>query len=583
MSIALILAFASLVWAVAIMLCPAVPVHAAGGSQFSEQLKYNAVSVPSSWATEEIALAREAGLVTDSAARNYAGAITREQFCELLVRLYDKLVGGATASTTGSGAAGAGMVGADAAGAGAALVGGASPFADTDNPAVVRAHGLGLVSGVSTGVFDPNREITRQEICAMLVRCIDKAVQGADISSYKVSAFSDGEKIDAWARPFVYYAYDHKIMSGMSEGAVTIAPLDNVTCEQAIVLVYRAHLGKYAAGATAASGAEAGATATAGAVVRVAPFEFADGHADTITTAMERGESLFQNSRHIDLQRLGAYNAPVQVFAIWCADKYVADAYKYANSAIDFFEGELAAHSDIIELALSLDDIERNARNGKISAILALEGGEPLDGKLDNLDHFYNRGVRLITLTWNRENELGYGVGSTANADKGLKPFGVDCVKRMNELGMIIDVSHLNDAGFWDVDRLSAKPYMASHSNARSVTAHARNLSDAQIKALVNKGGIIGLNMYPGFLAEPGDIANIDSIKGHIERFITLGAGDNLGLGSDFDGISAPPVGIKDVSSLKTLEGTIADAFGNDVAAKIMSDNYYAFFKRFFG
>jgi len=308
-------------------------------------------------------------------------------------------------------------------------------------------------------------------------------------------------------------------------------------------------------------------------------FGFIDAHADTITKAMERGQGLFRNNLHVDFERLYAYGAPIQVFTVWCDDEYVNNAFEYANSAIDFFESELERHNDIIELALSLSDLERNARNNKISAILALEGGEPLMGLIENLDHFYNRGVRLITLTWNRSNELGYGVGSGSNA--GLTPFGVDCVRRMNELGIIIDVSHLNEAGFWDVDRLSTRPYIASHSNAYSVAQNSRNLSDRQITAIVNSGGMIGINLYPPFLSN-NRTASMNNIMRHINHFIGLGAGGNIGLGCDFDGIGSMPTGFSGVSSLGSLANAITDELGADVSESIMSGNFYEYFVRFF-
>ena len=506
-----------------------------------------AAVAPSFWAADEIALARGAGLITDSATRDFRAAITRVQFCELLIKLYENLE-----KYAGNPGFASGLNGTRSTGTGAV-------FKDTDDPAVIKAFELGLVNGVSADEFAPHQKITRQEICAMLVRCIDKAIPDADISYYKINSFTDNESIAGWAKPFVNYAYDHKIISGVAQG--TIAPLDNVTCEQAILLTYRASLGNYAD--------------------KSAPFAFVDGHADTITAAMGKEQSLYENNLHVDFSRLNKFDSPVQVFTIWCADRYVDNAYEYANSAIDFFEAELAAHSGIIEIALTFEDLERNAKNGKISAILALEGAEPLAGKLGNIDHFYNRGVRLITLTWNRENELGYGVGATAGAGKGLKPFGVECIKRMDELGIIIDVSHLNEAGFWDVDRLSSRPYMASHSNVYSVTRHDRNLKDDQIKAIIKKGGIIGLNLYPYFLEQSGN-ADISSIMKHIDSFIALGAEENLGLGCDFDGISALPKGLTDVSSLKTLEQEIASHFGKRISSRIMSDNYYEFFKRFF-
>jgi len=245
----------------------------------------------------------------------------------------------------------------------------------------------------------------------------------------------------------------------------------------------------------------------------------------------------------------------------------------------DFFESEVEKHSDIIEIAYDLDDIIRIAREGKISAILAIEGGEALMGKIENLDHFYERGVRILAPTWNRENELGYGqaTGST----RGLKPFGIEVIKRMDELGMIMDVSHLNEAGFWDAHNTSTRPYMASHSNAYAVFPHNRNLKDDQIMAIVESGGIIGFNMFPLIIA-PNQRATMDDVMAHFRHFINIGAGNNLGLGCDFDGIPSTPQGITDVSSLKSFGRLLADEFDEDTSFRIMEGNFYEFFKRYF-
>lgn len=307
-------------------------------------------------------------------------------------------------------------------------------------------------------------------------------------------------------------------------------------------------------------------------------FELIDGHADTVTTAMKENQGLYRNNLHLDLERLKEYNAPVQVFAICCDDQHVENAYEYANSAIDFFKKWIVAYKAIVELAFSMEDIEINVENNKISAILALEGGEPLSGDIKNIDYFYKRGIRLVTLTWNRENELGYGVST--GSENGLKPFGISCIKRMNELGILIDVSHLNEAGFWDVHMVSSKPYIASHSNAYSVTAHIRNLKDAQIKDMVKKGCLIGLNLYPYFLNGTKK-AGIDDIIRHIKHFIELGAMRNIGLGCDFDGIDVLPEGFDGVSSLKILGQIITEEFNENFSTSIMYGNYYDFLKRF--
>jgi len=233
----------------------------------------------------------------------------------------------------------------------------------------------------------------------------------------------------------------------------------------------------------------------------------------------------------------------------------------------------------MIEIALDLRDIERIAREGKISAILAIEGGEALMGKIDNLEHFYNRGVRILGLTWNRENELGYG--QETGSSSGLKPFGLEVIEKMDELGMIMDVSHLNEQGFWDAHEKSTKPYIASHSNAYAVMPHNRNLRDDQITAIIERGGIIGFNMYPLIIAG-NDTATMTDILSHFQHFLDIGAGDHIGLGCDLDGIPSMPQGFTDVSSLKMFSELLVNEFDEETSYKVMEGNFYEFFKRYF-
>ena len=308
-------------------------------------------------------------------------------------------------------------------------------------------------------------------------------------------------------------------------------------------------------------------------------FGFIDLHADTITRVILRNQNLLRNSLHVDFERLYGFGAPVQVFALWSSDRYVADAFNYTNSLIDYFEREVAKHSDMIEIALTLEDMERNARNNKISAILAIEGGEALMGKIENVDHFYNRGVRIMTLTWNRENALGFG--QATNSTRGLKPFGFEVVKRMEELGMIVDISHINEAGFWDFHEASTRPYMASHSNSYSLTPHNRNLRDNQILALAERGGIVGLAFYPLLLTSSGS-ASIDDIIANIRHFVDLGVGDIVGLGGDLDGFGTMPRGLTDVSSFRIIAERVAEEFDETFAARFMSGNFHDFFIHYF-
>lgn len=171
-------------------------------------------------------------------------------------------------------------------------------------------------------------------------------------------------------------------------------------------------------------------------------------------------------------------------------------AYKYLLAMIAHGKTELGKCKDEIAIAYSFDELIANRDNGKMSAVLTVEEGGILNGKMEYLDELYHQGIRLITLTWNYENCIGFPNSREPELmNRGLKPFGMEVVRHMNELGMIIDVSHLSDGGFWDVAAHSTKPFLASHSNARTLCKHPRNLTDEMIKALAEKGGVRIYNM----------------------------------------------------------------------------------------
>lgn len=171
--------------------------------------------------------------------------------------------------------------------------------------------------------------------------------------------------------------------------------------------------------------------------------------------------------------------------------------------------------------------------------MLTIEDGGVLGTDLNKLEQAYKDGVRLITLTWNGENGIGFPNSEKSEImNRGLKPFGYSCIERMNELGIAIDVSHLSDGGFWSVASKSKKPIIASHSNARSVTSHRRNLTDDMMKAIAKSGGIIGLNFCGSFLTDDGNISAVSDMAKHIFHIYNTAGEDVLALGSDFDGIS---------------------------------------------
>ncbi len=292
-----------------------------------------------------------------------------------------------------------------------------------------------------------------------------------------------------------------------------------------------------------------------------------DLHCDTLTKCMNDGKELYDNDLQNSLLQLLKYEYPCQIFAIFTDDEYIENAYSYAKSAIDFYNRQKIKYLDY------LTDFSANPEKNRVNAILSIEGGEPIES-IEMLDEFYELGVRLVTLTWNRVNKLGSG--ALSGDEGGLTKFGKDIVRRMNKLNMVIDVSHLNERGFWDTVEITEKPIAATHSNCYEICGHLRNLKDSQIKEIVNTGGIIGVNLYPPFLGE--DVKTVDILK-HIEHFLFLGCENSLCLGCDFDGISCTPKGIGCMADMKKLYAEIMKTFGENMADKLFFQNAYDFWK----
>jgi membrane dipeptidase len=271
-------------------------------------------------------------------------------------------------------------------------------------------------------------------------------------------------------------------------------------------------------------------------------FSIIDFHCDTASEMLD-GRSLYENDGMISIQKLKAGNVFCQFFAMYIrmTDHASADAgFDHLQKIYRNFTAELAKNKEHIALALTAKDVSAIRGEGKIAGILTLEEGAVLNGKIERVDELYKMGVRLITISWNHENCNCYPHSSQPDLMKrGLKPFGKEVVGRMQELGMLVDVSHLSDGGFWDVAELSKKPFVASHSNARTLRDHTRNLTDEMLKKLADLGGITGINFFHKFLGtdETGSIAQmVDHVK-HIHKTAGL---DVLALGSDFDGFNGP-------------------------------------------
>ena len=299
-------------------------------------------------------------------------------------------------------------------------------------------------------------------------------------------------------------------------------------------------------------------------------------HCDTLTAIDDLSHGLGQ----VSVDKLVQAGCAAQCFAIFL-DKRQGPLWPRFEAYCERL-GELVAQDDRLQQVCDPLDLESCMQSGKVAALLAVEGGDLLGENISNLDRLYRRGVRLLTLCWNYPNALGYPnvdcslprlhIDVRSTDSRGLTPFGVEVVSRMNQLGMIVDVSHLSDGGFWDALHLSRAPIVASHSNARALCPVGRNLSDEMIAALAAKGGVAGLNFCYDFLSDTGgEVA--DLYVAHARHIYAVGGEDVLAIGSDFDGI--PRLAGCDCTLLPILFDRLCRWLPPRVVDKMMMGNAY--------
>ena len=284
-------------------------------------------------------------------------------------------------------------------------------------------------------------------------------------------------------------------------------------------------------------------------------MKYIDLHCDSLMLTFEtQNNELFDRPQFmVDISRLKKAGVMAQFFAMYMPpiedirkikadytdDDYINHLYADLNNA-------LKKYPDHIAFAKNAADMAKNEKEGKVSAFLTIEDGRSINGSFDKFDKYYDMGVRLVSLTHNFENCFGYPNSTDSKImSAGLKPFGKEAVEYMNDKGIIIDVSHLSDGGFWDVMELSKKPVVASHSCARALTPHQRNLTDDMIKSMADKGGVCGINFCPLFVSSD-DIRSADfnwhsrfsDIIRHIMHLYNMGGSDFVAIGTDFDGIT---------------------------------------------
>ncbi|OON98934.1 MAG: hypothetical protein ATN35_02835 [Epulopiscium sp. Nele67-Bin004] len=300
-------------------------------------------------------------------------------------------------------------------------------------------------------------------------------------------------------------------------------------------------------------------------------MSFIDFHCDTASLIYETDDNLYQNTFHIDITKMEKANYLAQWFAFFIHLKQVetagTTAFELYNNMYNYFVNQVKCNSDKIEIVRTYNEYEKVKNSGKLSAFLSIEEGEVVAGGLDKVDKVEEMGIRLMTLTWNFSNSLGH----PHTINKGLKPYGKEVVDYLNSKKILVDVAHLSVEGIDDVLKISTKPVVASHSNARGKKLHSRNLTDLHIKKIANSGGIIGVNFYNNFINDK-KVTKVADIVAMADYIYKVGGSDVVALGTDFDGIDCK-LEIKNCSEMTILQNALVKQFGTELAEKFMYKN----------
>jgi len=329
-----------------------------------------------------------------------------------------------------------------------------------------------------------------------------------------------------------------------------------------------------------------------------------DMHADTVQRVLDENVDLQKQLRdgHLDAVRAKAGGLDAQFFSIWVEPQLFggggARAIQRADDQIEAVRALAENHPETWQLATTAADVRRAAADGKIAALLGLEGGYAIDERLENVARYYKMGVRYMSPAWSVSTSWAGSSGDEVGATRGLNEFGREVVREMNRLGMMVDVSHVSDKTFWDIVNTSTKPVIATHSACRAITDVPRNLTDDMIRALAKTGGVVNVIFYPEHIEpgwsqkkkqldseiagvvqrasenEPGDAVHkklardrvkqeqyakrlpkvtVSRIVDHIDHIVKLVGIDHVGIGSDFDGVQATPADLSTVADLPNL------------------------------
>ncbi|MFI3326035.1 MAG: membrane dipeptidase [Clostridia bacterium] len=299
-------------------------------------------------------------------------------------------------------------------------------------------------------------------------------------------------------------------------------------------------------------------------------MKYFDLHCDTLCVCSQKQKPLYNNGLHVDLAYANLFETYIQ-----CTAAFVHDEWENPfQTAINSFKE--IGNTPVIK---SNNDLVQSQRNGGAYFLPTIENSISLEGKIENIQKFADIGVKVMSFTWNADNQLGGGIMGQNN---GITEFGVKALEEMERLSIVPDLSHASEKLFYDVASKTNKPLIATHSNAKTLCKHPRNLTDEQIKEIINRNGLIGINFFKAFLTDNGENCTTDSIIKHIDYFLSLGAKNVLAMGSDFDGCSLPEdmLGLKSIPDL--YEKMLKLNYKQKLVDKIFFENAYNFFENAF-
>jgi len=312
-------------------------------------------------------------------------------------------------------------------------------------------------------------------------------------------------------------------------------------------------------------------------------YQIVDAHCDSVAL-FNSSDSRYNFTRrnktgHLDLPRMREGVVKLQFFALYIREEFVqVGALRYCLQLLDSYYRTMEQCPNDLQTIYTAADLQEVLKSPKTAALLSVEGGEALEGELAVLRMLFRLGIRSLGLTWNHQNQLATGVGKGVHGE-GLTAFGRQVVREMNRLGMVIDLAHINEAGFYDAVCESSEPVIVSHSNARALCDHPRNLSDEQLRKIKEADGVIGLNFYPKFVS--AEKATISKLIDHFVHIAEVAGIDHLGIGSDFDGIDQVIPDLEDVTKVPRLIGELSKrGFSAADIEKITSKNFLRVLKK---